>query len=91
MKYIISQLPCSKPSVTVFSERMQHIDMAMALYDYDYTPAKILGAGFCELSPAVIAYGKSDTLRIKSRGSIDAALIASHCGLKVYDDLAHIR
>lgn len=76
LKYIIDQLD----GFMIFAPYVNHDDAARQLSKLG---GEIVGAGFCDLVDGVIqCWGESNSLRIKSRGIIDAKIIAERTGIK---------
>ena len=78
LKYIVVGVGIrDRETAIVFDWYLQHSEIAKG-FEND---VKILGAGFCKLTPKVYAYGMSGTLGIASRREVDAAVIAKCMGL----------
>lgn len=70
MKYIIVEGAYDIPTPYIFSETVQHNDLANQIRH------KVLGAGFVIFTPKGLScWGESVSLNIKSRGQIDTDII----------------
>ena len=76
LKYIIDEMS----GFSIFAEYVQH-DMAARPFQ---SHSDIVGAGFVSFTDgAVVCYGESISLNIKSRGFVDSTIIAEKLDLKV--------
>ncbi len=72
MKYIIVEGAYGYPTAYIFSDNVQHADMAQQVNKAD----KVLGAGFVTYGPdGLVCFGRSVSLDIKSRNEIDTKII----------------
>ena len=72
MKYIVVRTPHGEEPV-VFSGTFMHADLAQRL-----APSEVVAAGFVRLAAdGIECFGSSVGLHIRSRGSVDAALLAN--------------
>lgn len=79
LKYIIDDLD----GFAIFVDYVQHDMVAKPFLSHT---GPIVGAGFIEIMDGeVFCYGESVSLRVKSRGVVDAAIIAHKLDLKVSD------
>jgi hypothetical protein len=75
LKYIVDELN----GFAIFSNYINHDDVGRLMERRGAPP---VGAGFIEIFDGKVhCYGKSESLRISSRGSIDDSVISTHLDL----------
>lgn len=82
MKYFILKIESGEEIAVIFPRQVVHASMAEAVqtiriggqnWRRSWRSAEIVGAGF--IGPDLVCYGKSDTLKVVSRGEVDTALV----------------
>lgn len=69
-KYIVIEMPNGIPCPVIFTELLNHVDVAEALR------GNVVGAGFCyTIDDRYVCYGESVSCKVKSREDVDAKIL----------------